>query len=432
MSISSSDAAHLLRRSGYGVTTAELDALTQAADRQTAVDRVLALQNTPTDPVPTVDDSINFVDWWRTTTWWMERMRTTPVGIVEKMTLFWHDHFVSSMIKVMSIELGVKQHKLFRDLGMGDFEALTQAVAVDPNMLIYLDNWLNMSWGPQENFARELMELFTLGVGNYDENDVAAMARAWTGHGLTGDFHNYQYYDWAHDGGQKSLFGLPARAWNGPETITEIVRGSKAEVSSKFITAKVFSILAYPVEPDDPAVAPIAAQFRAAGLDITALVRAILLSDEFWSPRARFALVRSPLEWVVATLKALDVPVSDGILDTDVVAMGQAPFLHPHVGGWGANEAWVSTGASWTRSDWLSRVRWVSYYSSNPFAGLESATPAEVADEGFRRFGIIEPSSNTYSVVENWAAQLRSDGDAAYIPFNLPMIMALTPEFQVS
>lgn len=430
--ISPTDAAHLLRRSGFGVSPDELDSLVLSADRSDAVDRVLALDQNPADAIPAVSDANFNAGWWSVTTWWLERMRTTPVGIVEKMTLFWHDHFVSSLNKSVSIELAAKQHRVFRDHGMGDFETLTQAVAIDPMMLVYLDNWLNLSWGPQENFARELLELFTVGVGNYDEADVAELARAWTGYSLTADYRNHQYYDWAHDAGQKDLFDLPARNWNGPETITEIVRGVKAEASSRFIAAKVFSLLAYPVSPDDAPVPALAAQFRAANLDVEALVRAVLLSEEFWSERARFALARSPLEWMTAVLKALEIPVVEGIAPNDVFAMGQAPFVHPHVGGWGANGDWVTTGASWTRAEWVSRVRWISIYRHNLFVGLDSATPSEAADEGFRRFGIVDPSAHTRSVVETWAAKCQADGDAGAIPLNLPLLMALSPEFQVS
>lgn len=432
MSISSVDAAHLLRRSGFGVDAVELADLTQSADRAAAVERVLSLSDLPADDAPAVSDDNFFADWMNLTSWWVERMRTSPVGIVEKMTLFWHDHFVSSMDKTLSIELALRQHRLFRQYGLGDFEALTQAVAVDPSMLIYLDNWLNFSWGAQENFARELMELFTLGVGNYDEGDVAELARAWTGHSLDSTYREYQFYEWAHDAGPKSLFELPARNWNGPEAITEILRGSKAEASSRFITAKVFSLLAYPVTPADDPVGDLAALFRSSGLDVMSLVRAIFNSDEFWSQRARHAIVRSPIEWIVAGLKALDIPASKGVTPFDLLVMAQAPFLHPHVAGWVDNAGWISTGASWSRSEWLSRLRWVSIYGANVFSELVSASPSEVAAAGFERFGIVDPSPHSRTVIEDWAAACHADGDSSAIPLNLPMLVMLSPEFQVS
>lgn len=432
MPIPASDAAHLLRRAGYGVTSAELDRVRTSPTRVKAVDRVLQLGEDPADPVPTVADGTTaFADWWKVTSWWLERMRTSPVGIVEKMTLLWHDHFVSGLDKCNSIELLVQQHRTLRRHALGDFHALTQDVAVDPAMLIYLDNWLNWSHGPQENFARELLELFTVGVGHYDENDVGELARAWTGFSLTGDFRSHHFYPQYHDAGPKAIFGLPPRAWTGPETITEILRGTKSVAASEFIVAKVFSHLAYPISPGEAPVPQLATGFRKSGLDIRTLVRDIFRSDAFWSARARYAVVRSPIEWMVASLKALDLPVADVVNPFDLAGMGQLPFSHPDVDGWGTDEYWISTGASWTRAAWAARVRWHSYYSG-VFSGLGGGRPDEIAAAGFERFGIVDPSAHTRSVIENWASTSKATGDASLIPLNLPLLMMLTPEFQVA
>lgn len=433
MPIQPVEVAHLLRRVNFGVTNAEVDAVVASArTRNAAVDAVMDLSDAPTAPPPAMSDRNGIPsEWWKATSWWLERMRTTPVGIIEKLTLFWHDHFVSSFVKVTSMEMLMQQHTVLRTNALGDYAQLAGQIAVDPAMLIYLDNYRNRASGPQENFARELCELFTLGVGNYDEHDVGDLARAWTGHGLGKTTRAHQFYANLHDDGLKTIFGLPAQNWDGPATVTEILTGAKAVPASEFITAKVFSWLAYPVTPAETPVSALAAGFRKSGLDIATLVRSILRSPEFWSERAQYALVRSPVEWMVASLKALDLPVADVVKSADFDALGQVPFGHLSVNGWGSNGDWVSTGSSWSRAAWASRIRWNSR-DAGVFAGLETSTPAEIADAGFERFGILQPSNQTRSVVEAWAARTQSEGDEAAISLNLPMLMMLSPEFQVS
>src|SRR4051794_4389972 len=242
-------------------------------------------------------------------TWWIERMRTTIAPIQERMTLFWHNHFPSARSKVESVQLLVQQNQLFRGLGMNKFRDLVQAVAVDPAMIWYLDNYKNVKGAANENFARELMELFTLGVNQYTQDDVVAAAKAWTGHIFGGTYPDYTYAFSAskHDTTNKTFFGK-TQNWNGPQIIDEIMT-TKRDVVAAFIARKMWSFFAYP-DPEDAVVAALASAFSSANLDITTLLRRMFNRPEFYSDKAKNALIRTPTEFVVASLRYCGISAS--------------------------------------------------------------------------------------------------------------------------
>jgi uncharacterized protein (DUF1800 family) len=434
MVLSAADAAHLLRRTGFGVTQSRLQELTALPSRDAAVDRVtdVSLAPPPTGaPIGPGWREDQWDAWYQLCWWWMERMRTSPVPLVEKMVLFWHNHFVSGQEKLYDMGLLYTQNQLFRQHALGDYHALVQGMAVDPAMLWYLDNAENVAGREQENFAREVMELFTMGQGNYNEADVISMARAWTGHNVTEDGRRYQFRAASHDGGPKVLFGGPPRSWDGPATLTEILSGARAVPASRFITAKLFSYLAYPVSVTDPIVISLADGFRAANLSILSLVQAILRSDEFWSPAARYSLVRNPTEWFVAGMEAVDLPPSVCHPEWWMEGTGQQLFYPPNVAGWKQNSYWISTVSGWARSGWGSYVRWQAN-EAGVFAGIERQSSAAIVDEGFARFGIVDPSPATRAALEAWVTRTKAEGDAWSIGPNLVLLLLLSPDFQLA
>ena len=268
------------------------------ADRDAAIARVTDVSLAPPATGAPLDGGWvegQWEAWYQLCWWWMERMRTSPVPLVEKMVLFWHNHFVSGQEKLYDMGLLYTQNQLFRQHALGDYHALVQGMAIDPAMLWYLDNAENVAGREQENFAREVMELFTMGQGNYTEADVISMARAWTGHNV---IHRRSLATCSgrprHDNGTKVLFGGPATNWNGPATLTEILRGSRAVPASRFITAKLFSYLAYPIAVTDPLVASLADGFRAADLSILSLVRADPPLRRLLEPRREVRLGAEP------------------------------------------------------------------------------------------------------------------------------------------
>jgi uncharacterized protein (DUF1800 family) len=435
MAVSPADAAHLLRRSGFGVTQARVSELTKLWSRGSAVSRVLDLSKAPTDPIPVPPLKLfqdQYPDWVSAVHWWLDRMATTPTPIVEKLTLFWHGHFTSGLGKVPSMSMLAAQNQLFRTHALGNYHTLAQAVAVDRAMLAYLDNWLNAAGAPQENFARELLELFTLGQGHYTQADVVSMARAWTGYSLDETNLAYLYRSTWHDQGTKQLFGGTPKNWDGPAALTEVIKGTARKVpASQFLTAKLFSYLAYPVGPTDPVVAPLATAFRSSGYNILSLVRAIFNSSAFWSTKARRALVRSPIEWMVATMQATGLSAAKANPHWWLDHAGQSPFNPPSVAGWGQNAFWLSTSASWSRANFVAYARWQAR-NAGVLASTLTATPPVAAEQALAHFGITDASPTTRAALETYVTSARSQGAGWMVQPNLILLTALSPEFQVA
>lgn len=431
MPLDAAAAAHLLRRVGWAPSTAEVAAFV-GLERVDAVDAVL--HATPPAVVPPPDLGRE-QQWWAqfdTVAWWVQRMMTTPAPLVERMTLFWHGHFCSAQEKVYDMEAMFRQNQIFRTHALGDFREMAQQVAIDPAMLVYLDNETNRAGAEQENFARELMELFTIGVGQFTEADVIAMAKAWTGHntvGWNGTFHDttYVFKSNRHDNGDKTLFGI-TRNWDGPETIDEMCFGVRAVALSRFIARKVFSFLAH-TAPSDTTVDALATTFRNADLDIGALVRAVLLHDDFWAPVSRYALVKSPTDFVVSTLRCLGLPAADAGLLWSMDGMGQTLFDPPNVAGWKQNRYWISTATTSARGKWLEFLRW--RLQGGFFDGLQNQANAAVGVQTMLdRFRISDVEQATRARLEQWFTTTRTNHRWA-LAFDPVVVVALTPDFQV-
>ena len=195
--------------------------------------------------------------------WWLDRMATTTTPLQEKLTFFWHGHFATANYKVDDTRLMYQQNALFRSMAGGNFRDLVQQLSLQPAMLIWLDNDPNTKGHPNENFARELMELFTLGVDQYTQDDVVASARAWTGHNtLDGDRTQYHFYPNRHDTGLKTFMGV-TQNWDGPDIVNFILRDdpTRKPIAARFIATKMWSFFAYP-NPDDDIVTTLAIHVR--------------------------------------------------------------------------------------------------------------------------------------------------------------------------
>ncbi len=340
------DVAHLLRRAGFGGTLDEITTLA-AQPLATTVDQLLDFSAAPADIPPSylTDDGLG--DWekeFRLQAWWLDRMATTTTPLQEKLTLFWHGHFATANGKVGNTLLMYRQNALFRQLAAGNFRDLVQQMALQPAMLNWLDNNVNVVGSPNENFARELMELFTLGVNHYTQSDVTAAARAWTGYNtLDSDNTQYNFYPSRHDNGMKTFMGQ-SRAWTGPDIIDYILdeNDQKKMVAARFIAGKMWSFFAYP-NPEPAVLDAIAQPFHDADLDISALVRAIFLHPQFMSAEARVGLVRSPAEWIAACLRCTGLTAANTNPQWWMEAMGQELFEPPNVAGWDENAYWLGT-----------------------------------------------------------------------------------------
>ncbi|MGJ8724516.1 MAG: DUF1800 domain-containing protein [Roseibacillus sp.] len=277
--------------------------------------------------------------------WWVNRMRTTDAPLREKMTLFWHDHFPSSTQKVRLPKFMLQQNELFREEALGDFGRLTKKITKDPAMMIYLDSVQSNKSKPNENFARELLELFTLGEGNYTEDDVKEAARAFTGLQLNRRNGEVDFAQRRWDDGEKEILGQ--RGAFDAKGVVDLVL-AKPECG-RHVAGKIWEFFAYE-NPEPELAARLGKGFFKAGYKVKPLLREIFLSEEFYSSRAMRSQIKSPLEFVVMMNRQLEVgPLQERVLLAVLQQLGQVPFLPPNVAGWDWGKAWVNTNTLLTR-----------------------------------------------------------------------------------
>ena len=362
--------AHLLRRAGFGGHAEEIDELA-ALGYEGAVERVCALDR----PDPAADavappdfDTAGYLaaqegdraqrqaaaqraraERRALALWWTRRMVAAENPLREKLTFLWHDHFATSLDKVRIAELLHRQHRTLYELGPGRFDRLVSAVARDPAMLWWLDGRESTARAPNENFARELFELFTLGHGGhhgeqpYTETDVAEAARALTGWVIGRGTGTGVLVRRRHDSGDKTVLGT-----TGNLGLEEVVAAATThEACAPHVVARLWSRLARPARPDDPVVRELARPF-ARDLDVAGLLRRMFLHPDFLAPATRTALVKTPVEYVVGIARSLRAPLPERALGV-LRNLGQVPFAPPDVAGWPANEAWLSTSTALTR-----------------------------------------------------------------------------------
>ncbi|GAC1415763.1 MAG: DUF1800 domain-containing protein [Candidatus Velthaea sp.] len=371
-------AAHLLRRAGFGGTPEDVRRAA-AMSPHDAVDALLhflgpsALPQPPMDAAPGMlgefggrprmqldDAQIKEVrmrigqkrrqEQIALRTWWLNRMLATPAPLQEKMTLFLHGHFTSAPGKgVEAADLAV-QNMLFRRYANGNFRALTLAVSRDPAMLRYLDNTRSEKSHPNENYARELMELFTLGIGNYSENDVRESARAFTGwqaprrRGFT--FNAAQ-----HDDSTKTFLGRTGN-FDGKDIVDIIFQQPAA---AKLLATKLLEFFVYN-DPEPELVATFAAVIRKNDFELEPTLSTLLRSNVFFSERAYRALVKSPVEFVIGSYQAFGISEADPSAIGALNRMGQVLFYPPSVKGWDGGAAWLTSQTILARENFASAL----------------------------------------------------------------------------
>lgn len=364
------DARHLLNRTGFGAPPASVTAYARLS-REQAVERLLASARTVPTLAPPAQSFANmarirslgeeekqaalreeFRRGAEMRAWWLQEMVTTPSPLTERMTLFWHNHFVSSQQKVKSGKLMLDQNLLLRHHALGNFGEMLHAVGKDPAMLVYLDAAANRKGQPNENFAREVMELFTLGEGRYTEADIKEAARAFTGWSIDRDDGSYRWRPFLHDDGVKSVLGQRGRL--DGDAVLDILLAQPA--TAEFISKKLWREFVSP-EPDPVQLKRVAQHFRNSRYDIREALRALLATPAFWAPENRGALVKSPVDLVVGAVRTLEVPVTDALpLAFAVRQLGQDLFAPPNVRGWPGGEAWIDSSTLLARKQFIERL----------------------------------------------------------------------------
>jgi uncharacterized protein (DUF1800 family) len=373
--LDATDARFLLTRTGFEANAAEVAPFI-GMTRVEAVDALLAGVRTEaaTPPPAWVTEPIPSVEVRRARTqderrddqreqrrryddlrgWWVREMVTTRSPLTERMTLFWHDHFPSGEDKVHYPQLMFRQNALLRRDALGNFGDLLHAVSKDPAMLQYLDGAGSRKGRPNENFAREVMELFTLGEGHYSQRDVTEAARAYTGWTLDPNTLAYQFNPKIHDDGDKTVLGQMG-AFDGDQILDILLAQPQ---TATFITTELWR--EFISETPEPAqIASIADRFRASNYDIRTALRGLFLSEAFWDERNRGVLVKSPAEFVVGAVREFDI----GYADQDATALavqvrnfGENLFYPPNVKGWPGGESWINSSTLLARKQFIEQL----------------------------------------------------------------------------
>ena len=422
--------AHLYRRAGFGATASQLDAL-ETAGYDAAVDGLLEPvgndQGVATLPAPVYGP----IDADRTTEegrkaarqeerrrfeemgrWWLDRMAGSDQPLTEKLTFLWHGHFATALDKVKSAALMLRQNETFRSLGRGGFEELTSAVVHDPAMLLYLDGNNSTKEHPNENLGRELVELFTLGIGNYTEADIVDVARALTGLTLSRDHvasgGSALLNQRRHDDGTKNILGVSGN--HGPEEAVEIIVADSG--CESFIVARLWSKLAFPIAPDSEIAESLRSSFS--GRDIPTLLGAIFRHPEFVASSSTDGLVKQPLEYFAGACRALGLRPSELRGATRLLRdLNQLPFSPPSVGGWPPNGYWLSTATAYGRVRLAAALADAADLSS-----ISDAAPAE-RSAALERLLSIEFTDETRGVLT----------DLADDPLKITAVALQTPEY---
>jgi uncharacterized protein (DUF1800 family) len=413
-------AAHLLRRAGFGGTAAEIDrlaAMTNTMMTQSVLDYQQISNASLDGQLPTLDlTSAKGPTAGAVQAWWLQRMVQTARPLEEKMTLFWHGLLTSGLDKSGAGQMYV-QNVLFRKMALANFDDLLKAVSKDPAMMVYLDTENNRKGKPNENYARELMELFTTGIGHYTEDDVRESARAFTGWTLQGgtqlrytmqSVFSARYFD----SGQKTFMGKTGN-FTGDDIVEMLV---PLRATAERLSTRLFSFFAYP-NPEPEIVHHLADTFQKSHYNVGALVREIFSIDAFYSPKAYRALVKSPAELTAQTLRATGADAKGFLAAANAMApMGQVLFYPPNVAGWPGGTSWINS------STLLNRINFANAAARRAAA----AAPAQTVDKV------------TATVLDGNVTSTTRDGLHAFATAHpddhaglLFMAMA-TPEFQLN
>lgn len=288
--------------------------------------------------------------------WWLKRMIETPRPLEEKMTLFWHGHFATSYRTIEDSFHMYQQNLMFRRNAVGNFGALLFGIIRDPAMLAYLDNNNSRRGRPNENLARELMELFSLGVGNYTEQDIKEGARALTGYTFQDDEFTFNRAN--HDDGQKTILGVRG-ALDGEGFVRAILAHPAC---ASFICTKLYRYFVshYPTgrpaldKSAETVVRQLAYTFSSSRYELKPVLRRLFLSEHFYQPELMNEMIKSPADLVVGAVRSLNTPVRDlGVLSDAMNLMGQSAFFPPSVKGWDGGRSWINTATLYVRQNIL-------------------------------------------------------------------------------
>ena len=455
-------ATHLLRRAGFGAQPGEAQQWA-GRSRLAAVQSLLGTKSRKSAP-PSGRNN-DFDNFRKMQRWWLSQMRSPKWRLHEKMALFWHDHFPSSYFVVIELTWLSMQNSLFREHGLGNFRDLAYLVTRDAAMLDYLDGLRNRAENPNENYARELMELFVLGredlLGqpNYTQDDVVQRARALTGFGFLSTRRGRRtdrviLRADEFDAGVKTLFaGKPYEATGNfgvenadgnpfPPNLNVIdllfthTDSQGRPTAARFIAKKLWEWFAYP-GPDLALVDELADVFVAANYEIRPLVQAILTHDEFYTEQAMTSTAKTPVDFALQCVLGLGVQTSMSELPSTLDRMGMNLFDPPSVNGWNHSEAWLATSRYRERFNLAQAIaagRSKKEYKLKPEKLLDGnvTTSGEIVDGLLAQLGVVGvPPESRQALVDYVDTGLAlGDDDWLEIKFRGLLVLIMTlPEF---
>ena len=425
------DARHLLVRTGFAASPEEIESYAKLTRAQ-AAEQLLATARTepltqlaaeldewmPRSQIRALPEQERRA-WLRRTIqqgqdlrgWWLNEMLTTSSPFTERMTLFWHNHFVSSLQKVRPTRLMYRQNLLLRRYALGSFGELLHAVSRDPAMIVYLDNASNRKGSPNENFAREVMELFTLGEGHYTEQDIKEAARAFTGWGIDGETGAFVFRRALHDEGVKTVLGHNG-AFDGGDVLEILLAQPQ---TAQLIVRKLWQEFVSPA-PDAREVERIAEEFRRSRYEIRTAMRLLLTADAFYAAENRASLIKSPIDLIVGTVRQFQIEVGDPFAFVVLSRQfGQDLMAPPNVKGWPGGEAWINASSLLARKQMLERLFRVSE-RSKVMTAMQPANATAGAQQG-NAMQAAAPSRFQRAMAEvrfdepQWSARARATTD---------------------
>lgn len=278
---------------------------------------------------------------------WLERMARGPRPLQEKLTLFWHGHFATSFEKVRNAWFMWMQNETFRRNASGSWSKMLREVTEDPAMLIWLDQAQSDKKHPNENYAREVMELFALGEGHYTENDILEAARALTGLTLDRREGKPRFEERRHDDGVKTVLGKTGKL--GVQDVLDAILAHPE--AARFIAFKLWRFFATEsTSPDSELITKLAKIFRDSNYELKPMLRAMFLSEEFYSPEVIATQIKSPVQWLISTARTLNAPLPPAAVAGPMLGfLGQNLFMPPNVKGWDGGPAWITTNTLFSR-----------------------------------------------------------------------------------
>lgn len=426
-------AAHLFRRAAFGATAAQIDDAVKQSP--TSVVQQIVRDSAETSDFRQQSDDLAMTllstgNPRQLAAWWVYVMLHTTHPLLERMTLLWHGHFATSAEKVTDAASMLAQNRLLRRYAIGDFRPLVQEISRDPAMLVYLDSATNRKARPNENYARELMELFCLGEGNYSENDVQELARCFTGWEIKSG--KFRFNQFQHDSGSKTVLGKTGTFEEG-ESIDWILKQPQA---AQFIVGKLYcQFVCDEPAPPSQLLEPLANELREHEWQIGPVVERILGSQLFFSAHALGRKVRSPVDMAISLLRSLDASTNTHKLATELEQNGQGLFFPPNVKGWDGGRAWINSSTILGRANMTARMigdentRFGGGNLDEYFARLGANGPEQVVDLLINlQLAVPLPPTSRDGLIEI----CRKNTDRAGGVADAIHALATLPEFQLS